>query len=138
MRVKSVDYEAQQKKLVKSPQKHTGSKKVKKTKKKQTPERKTVQSKRKGAKIQKTKAKPYEKKIKLFKTQADYFALNEKYKSMGMSTRVIHCGSEPGQEFGGVSVPLDFSSTFAQPKPGSPIVFDYARCGNPTRLALER
>ena len=35
-------------------------------------------------------------------------------------------------------MPLDFSSTFAQPRPGEPILFDYARCGNPTRLALER
>ena len=56
----------------------------------------------------------------------------------GLSTRIIHCGSEPGQEFGGVSPTLDFSSTFAQPAPGEPVVFDYARCGNPTRLALER
>jgi len=56
----------------------------------------------------------------------------------GLSTRIIHCGSEPSQEFGGVSVPLDFSSTFAQPAPGEPVVFDYARCGNPSRLALER
>lgn len=62
-----------------------------------------------------------------------YFACNS-----GLSTRVIHCGSEPSQEFGGVSVPLDFSSTFAQPAPGEPVVFDYARCGNPTRLAFER
>ena len=37
-----------------------------------------------------------------------------------------------------MSVPLDFSSTFAQSSPGSPVVFDYARCGNPSRLALER
>ena len=56
----------------------------------------------------------------------------------GLSTRAIHVGSEPSQEFGGVSVPLDFSSTFAQPAPGEPVVFDYARCGNPTSLALER
>lgn len=35
-------------------------------------------------------------------------------------------------------MPLDFSSTFAQPAPGNPVVFDYARCGNPSRLALER
>lgn len=55
-----------------------------------------------------------------------------------MSSRIIHCGSEPNQEFGGVSTSLDFSSTFAQPAPGKPLVFDYARCGNPTRLALER
>lgn len=74
----------------------------------------------------------------MFKNQADYFGLNTKYSQMGLSTRIIHCGSEPSQEFGGVSVPLDFSSTFAQPAPGEPVVFDYARCGNPSRLALER
>jgi len=83
-------------------------------------------------------AAPYEKKIKMFKSQGDYFALNEKYAGKGVGTRIIHCGSEPSQEFGGVSVPLDFSSTFAQPAPGQPVVFDYARCGNPTRLAFER
>lgn len=74
----------------------------------------------------------------MFKNQGDYFQLNGKYAKYGLSTRAIHVGSEPSQEFGGVSVPLDFSSTFAQPAPGEPVVFDYARCGNPTRLALER
>lgn len=74
----------------------------------------------------------------MFKDQPDYFQLNGKYTHEGMGTRLIHCGNEPSQEFGGVSVPLDFSSTFAQPAPGDPVVFDYARCGNPTRLALER
>lgn len=78
------------------------------------------------------------KSIRMFKNQGDYFQLNKKYADKGLSTRVIHCGSEPSQEFGGVSVPLDFSSTFAQDGPGEPILFDYARCGNPTRLALER
>lgn len=74
----------------------------------------------------------------MFKSQADYFQLNKKYEHLGFETKLIHCGSEPSQEFGGVSCPIDFSSTFAQPSPGKPVVFDYARCGNPTRLALER
>jgi len=56
----------------------------------------------------------------------------------GFATKLIHAGSEPGAEFGGVSPLLDFSTTFAQPKPGQPVTFDYARCGNPTRLAFER
>ena len=56
----------------------------------------------------------------------------------GLGTRLVHVGNEPGKEFGGVSTTLDFSSTFAQPAPGDPVVFDYARCGNPTRLAFER
>jgi len=56
----------------------------------------------------------------------------------GFATRLIHAGSEPGAVFGGVSPLLDMSTTFAQPKPGQPVTFDYARCGNPTRLAFER
>lgn len=83
-------------------------------------------------------AAPYEKKILMYKNQPDYFARNRKYKDCGVGTRIIHCGSEPSAEFGGVSVPLDFSSTYAQPAPGEPVVFDYARCGNPTRLCFER
>lgn len=30
------------------------------------------------------------------------------------------------------------STTYAQPAPGEPVVFDYARCGNPTRMNFER
>ncbi len=56
----------------------------------------------------------------------------------GFSTRAIHCGNEPDSKFGGVAPAIDLSTTFAQPYPGKPVCFDYARCGNPTRLALER
>ena len=56
----------------------------------------------------------------------------------GFATRAIHCGNEPDSKFGGVSPAIDLSTTFAQPYPGQPVCFDYARCGNPTRLALER
>ena len=56
----------------------------------------------------------------------------------GAATKLIHCGNEPSNEFRGVSVPLDFSTTYAQPAPGQPVVFDYTRCGNPTRIQLER
>lgn len=37
-----------------------------------------------------------------------------------------------------MSPAIHLSSTFAQPAPGDPVVFDYARCGNPTRSCLER
>merc|ERR1712166_1500841 len=53
-----------------------------------------------------------------------YFQLNQKYKNKGLSTRLIHAGNEPQQEFGGVSPALDFSSTFAQPAPGQPLGFN--------------
>jgi cystathionine gamma-lyase len=56
----------------------------------------------------------------------------------GFSTKAIHCGNEPDPVWGGVAPAINLSSTFAQPAPGVPLCFDYARCGNPTRLALER
>lgn len=56
----------------------------------------------------------------------------------GFATKAIHCGNEPDSKFGGVAPAIDLSTTFAQPYPGKPVCFDYARCGNPTRLALER
>jgi len=68
----------------------------------------------------------------------DYFALDAKYSELGFSTKAIHCGNEPDGKFGGVAPAIDLSTTYAQPRPGQPMCFDYARCGNPTRLALER
>lgn len=56
----------------------------------------------------------------------------------GFATKAIHCGNEPDPKFGGVCPAIDLSTTFAQPHPGAPICFDYARVGNPTRMALER
>lgn len=56
----------------------------------------------------------------------------------GISTRCIHAGNEPDQEWGAVCPPISLATTYAQPAPGVPIVFDYARCGNPTRACLER
>ena len=72
------------------------------------------------------------------KNMWDFFPLDAKYKKLGFATRAIHCGNEPDSKFGGVSPAIDLSTTFAQPYPGKPVCFDYARCGNPTRLALER
>lgn len=64
--------------------------------------------------------------------------MNEKYAKKGIATRLIHAGNEPCNEWGGVSPPITMSTTYAQPAPGEPVVFDYARCGNPTRLNFER
>ena len=58
--------------------------------------------------------------------------------SSGFATRAIHCGNEPDPVWGGVAPAINLSTTFAQPVPGQPVCFDYARCGNPTRLSLER
>jgi cystathionine beta-lyase/cystathionine gamma-synthase len=58
---------------------------------------------------------------------------------LGFSTKSIHAGNDPDLLHGGVCPSIDLSTTFAQPAPGQPSsCFDYARCGNPTVLALRR
>lgn len=56
----------------------------------------------------------------------------------GLATKCIHAGNEPDQEWGSVVPPLHLATTYAQETPGVPPTFDYARCGNPTRMSLER
>jgi cystathionine gamma-synthase len=53
-------------------------------------------------------------------------------------TKAIHAGQEPDAPFGAVNVPIYQTSTYAQETVGRPKVWDYARGGNPTRLAFER
>jgi cystathionine gamma-lyase len=81
---------------------------------------------------------PIKKEIKQWKDPIDYFQMNEKYAKYGIGTRAIHAGNEPDSEFGAVCPPISLATTYAQPAPGVPIVYDYARCGNPTRACLER
>ena len=70
------------------------------------------------------------------KPQLDY---DKKFENCGFSTRAIHVGNEPDGVHGGLAVPINLSTTFAQTSPSDPIgTFDYSRCGNPTRFALER
>ncbi len=56
---------------------------------------------------------------------------------MRFSTRAIHVGQEPDPQTGAVTVPIYQTSTFAQPRVGEHLGYDYARTGNPTRTALE-
>jgi len=59
-------------------------------------------------------------------------------KHRGFGTKAIHSGQEPDAISGGVSVPINLSTTYAQKFPGEPFgKFDYARCGHPTREAFE-
>jgi cystathionine gamma-lyase len=77
---------------------------------------------------------------------SDIKRLIEKYetahlvkKHKGFGTDAIHVGQEPDPINGGVNVPINLSTTYAQKFPGEPFGrFDYARCGNPTRDAFER
>ncbi|GAA5895372.1 hypothetical protein JCM6882_006234 [Rhodosporidiobolus microsporus] len=61
------------------------------------------------------------------------------HKPHAFSTRAIHVGSEPHRSStGGVNPALDLSTTFRQSSVGVHAGFEYARSGNPTRLAYER
>ena len=55
----------------------------------------------------------------------------------GFATRAIHAGQDPEPITGAVTVPIFQTSTFAQPKVGEHLGYEYARTGNPTRTALE-
>ena len=57
---------------------------------------------------------------------------------MGFATTAIHAGQEPDPTTGAVTVPIYQTSTYAQEGLGKHKGFEYARTGNPTRLALER
>ncbi|HEX3231424.1 MAG TPA: cystathionine gamma-synthase [Pyrinomonadaceae bacterium] len=57
---------------------------------------------------------------------------------MGFATIAIHAGQEPDSAAGAVSIPIYQTSTYAQQGLGKHKGFEYARTGNPTRLALER
>jgi cystathionine gamma-lyase len=64
---------------------------------------------------------------------------DEKFEKMGFSTKCIHIGQEPDMINGAVNPSINLSTTYAQVSPGIPYgQFDYSRCGNPTRLNLER
>ena len=73
-------------------------------------------------------------------THKKYISHHEEHlKDKGIGTKLIHCGQEPDIVNGTVVVPISLSTTYAQHSPGTPYgVFDYSRCGNPTREHLER
>lgn len=56
----------------------------------------------------------------------------------GFSTKAIHVGQEPEQVTGAVTVPIYQTSTYAQSELGEPVLYDYGRTINPTRVALEK
>lgn len=57
---------------------------------------------------------------------------------MGFSTDAIHFGQEPDPATGAIIVPIYQTSTFVQEEVGKHKGYEYARTGNPTRVALER
>lgn len=57
---------------------------------------------------------------------------------MEFSTRAIHAGQEPEENFGAVIPPIYMTSTFAQEEPGEYKGYDYTRAGNPNFTNLEK
>ncbi len=57
---------------------------------------------------------------------------------MKFGTKLLHSGNEVDPNTGASSIPIYQASTFHQFDIEQPGVFDYARSGNPTRLALEK
>ncbi|XP_031622765.1 cystathionine gamma-lyase [Contarinia nasturtii] len=57
----------------------------------------------------------------------------------GFATKAIHVGQDPEQwSHQSVIPPLVTSTTFKQPAPAEPILYEYGRSGNPTRDVLEK
>ena len=56
---------------------------------------------------------------------------------MDFETAAIHAGQDPEPTTGAVVVPIFQTSTFAQPRVGEHLGYEYARTGNPTRTALQ-
>jgi cystathionine gamma-lyase len=77
-----------------------------------------------------------EPKVKYAQFQeSDYFP----FRHPGFGTKAVHAGQAPEPIHGSVNVPIHLSSTFAQKDIGELYSdFDYSRCGNPTRQALEQ
>jgi len=54
------------------------------------------------------------------------------------ATDAIHVGQEPERWPGNAVVPpISMATTFKQLEPGKPMLYEYSRCGNPTRQCLE-
>lgn len=73
------------------------------------------------------------------KVEDSFLKYDQKFSECGFSTKCLHSGQEPDPVYGGVNVPINMSTTYAQYSPGEPYgPYDYSRCGNPTRSHLER
>ncbi len=56
---------------------------------------------------------------------------------LSLETLCVHAGVEPEAKSGAIMTPIFQTSTYVQPSPGNPLMWDYSRGGNPTRAALE-
>lgn len=56
---------------------------------------------------------------------------------VGFNTRLVHQPRQNDNQTGAVAVPVYKATTFAYPKIGAQVKYDYSRSGNPTRNAVE-
>lgn len=55
-----------------------------------------------------------------------------------IATTCVHAGASADPTTGAVIAPIYQTSTYVQKNPGEPLLYDYARAGNPTRTSLEQ
>jgi cystathionine beta-lyase/cystathionine gamma-synthase len=58
-------------------------------------------------------------------------------KDYNFQTKAIHAGIDPDKQSGAIVTPIYQSTNYVFEAVGQPREFEYARCGNPTRKALE-
>jgi cystathionine beta-lyase/cystathionine gamma-synthase len=58
-------------------------------------------------------------------------------KELRFQTKAIHAGIDPEKQSGAIVTPIYQSTNYLFEAVGQPREFEYARCGNPTRKALE-
>jgi cystathionine beta-lyase/cystathionine gamma-synthase len=64
--------------------------------------------------------------------------MNQEIPGTRIETDAIHVGQEPERWPGHAVVPpISMATTFKQLEPGKPVLYEYSRCGNPTRQCLE-
>jgi cystathionine gamma-synthase len=62
---------------------------------------------------------------------------NENKNELKFQTQAIHAGIDPDKQSGAIVTPIYQSTNYVFDAVGQPREFEYARCGNPTRKALE-
>ncbi|MFH1573151.1 MAG: PLP-dependent transferase, partial [Acidobacteriota bacterium] len=58
-------------------------------------------------------------------------------KNHRFETKAIHAGQDPEPHTGAIMTPIFQTSTYVQASPGEHRGYEYTRCNNPTRRALE-
>jgi cystathionine gamma-synthase len=73
----------------------------------------------------------------IMKKQKNALSKQENYNDFKFQTQAIHAGIHPEKQYGAIVTPIYQSTNYVFQAVGQPKEFEYARCGNPTRKALE-